>query len=168
MSAAAGEVDKLLRLHRSVVRPEWIDEYGHMNMAHYLGVCDEGTYAFWEHANDNVPLAERDGAEYAVVEAHLNYLGEVREGQPLEVATQVLAVDAKRFRLFHRLYARDEGYLAATNEIMALGFDLNARSVLPFRPAVVERLQALSEAHRELAPPPQAGRAIGMPPGRDA
>lgn len=155
--------DGLLRLHRTSVKTEWIDEYGHMNMAHYLGVCDDGTYAFWEYANDNRPLEQRGGAEYAVVETHLNYRQEVCEGQPLEVATQLLGVDEKRFRLFHVLYEPEQGYVAATNEVMALGFDLNARKVLPFNTGVRERLETIAAAHARLPVPPQAGRAIAMP-----
>ena len=155
--------DEPLRLHRTTVKSEWIDEYGHMNMAHYLGVCDDGTYALWEYANDGRSLDERGGAEYAVVETHLNYRQEVCEGQPLEVATQLLGVDEKRFRLFHVLYEAEQGYIAATNEVMALGFDLNERKVLPFNPVVRERLEAIAAAHARLPFPPQAGRSIAMP-----
>ncbi len=149
--------------HESEVEEAWVDTYGHMNMANYLRVCDEGTYAFWEHVNEGMGLDERRGAEYAVVEAHVNYLQEVRLGDPLRVTTQLLDADRKRFRLFHTLTHTRQGFVSATNEVMALGFDLNARALMPFTGAAHARLQALLKEHRELPVPENAGRGIGAP-----
>ena len=152
-----------LCLHETVVRPEWIDEYGHLNMANYVRVCDDGTYAFWNHVNDGRGLEERDGAEYAVVETHVNYLDEVRLDDPLRVTTQLLAADEKRFRLFHVLYHATKDYVAATNEVMALGFNLKTRALMRFHDPVRARLQEVLAEHASLPMPQNAGRAIGMP-----
>ena len=35
--------------YRAVVRPEWIDHNGHMNMGYYMVVCDLATDAWFEH-----------------------------------------------------------------------------------------------------------------------
>ena len=72
----------------TVVKPEWIDEYGHLNMAYYVLICDFATAAFWDRMNEPVTLEERDGAEYAVVETHVNYMDELRAHAPLVVTTQ--------------------------------------------------------------------------------
>ena len=144
----------------SCVLPEWVDEYGHMNVAYYVLACDQATYAFWEHVNDGRPLAERGGAEYAVVETHVNYLREVRGGDPLRIETQLLGCDAKRFSIFHTMYHAEEGYVAATNEVMSLGFNLNSRALMPFEPEIQQRLRALRDAHREFPTPKNAGRAV--------
>lgn len=149
-------------LHESAVRAEWIDEYGHMNLAWYVHVCDQATYAFWERVNGERPIEARGGAEYAVVETHVNYLRELREGDRLRVTTQLLGADAKRFRIFHTLYHAADDAVAATNEVMALGFDLGARRLAPFPAAVRARLEALLAEHARLPFPENAGRAIGM------
>jgi acyl-CoA thioester hydrolase len=157
------EIDPRLFLHRSVVKPEWIDEYGHLNMAYYVLVCDQATFRFWEAMNEGRGVAKREGCEYAVVETHVNYQDEVREGDPLLVTTQLLAADNKRFRIFHTMHHADKGYVAATNEVMSLGFNLNSRAMMEFLSEVQGRLQETLVAHNELPRPENAGRAIGQP-----
>lgn len=147
----------------AVVKPEWIDDYGHLNMAFYVLICDLATAAFWDAMNAPVPQAERGGAEYAVVETHVNYLGELREGAPVAVTTQLLAADAKRFRLFHRMYHAREDYLAATNEVMALGFHLKTRAAMAFVPAARERLRQMAADHAAIERHRHVGRAVGQP-----
>ena len=155
----------LLRLD-AVVKPEWIDEYGHLNMAYYVLICDHATAAFWNRMNQPSTLEERDGAEYAVVETHVNYLDELRVHAPLIITTQALAADTKRFRIFHRLSHAGEGYLAATNEVMALGFNLKTRAMTEFSPRTHARLQDTVRQHAAIERHANAGRAIGQPKRR--
>lgn len=155
-----------LILCETSVKEEWIDEFGHMNLSHYVLVCDFATYGFWEHVNDQRDLEEREGAEYAVVETHVNYAREVRLHDPLRVSTQLLGADEKRFRLFHTLFHAREGFVSATNEVLALSFDLAARRVRPFTAPVQQRLQALLREHAELPFPENAGRGISLPERR--
>lgn len=159
---------KPLTLHETVVRAEWVDSYDHMNLANYVAVCDNSTYAFWELMNENVPQDQRGGAEYAVVETHVNYIQEVRLGDPLRITTQLLGADRKRYRIFHTMYRVTDDAIAATNEVMALGFDLNARRVSEFRPRVQANLQRTLAEHSVLVIPANAGRGISMPPAKPA
>lgn len=157
------EIDPRLFQQRRTVKPEWIDEYGHLNMAFYVLVCDLATSGFWDAMNAPLGLDDRNGAEYAVVETHVNYLDEVREGDPLLVTTQLLAADTKRFRVFHCMYHETKGYLAATNEVMSLGFNLNSRAMMEFVPAAYARLQETLVQHADLPRHDNVGRAIGQP-----
>ena len=157
------EVDPRLFQLRRTVKPEWIDEYGHLNMAYYVLVCDFATAAFWDAMNAPVLQDGREGAEYAVVETHVNYLDEVREGDPLLVTTQLLAADTKRYRLFHSMYHAEKGYLAATNEVMSLGFNINTRGMMEFVPRAFDRLQETLALHGDMARHDNVGRAIGQP-----
>lgn len=152
-----------LELLRTHVKPAWVDSFGHMNMAMYVLVCDHATGAFWDHVNGGVLQDARAGAEYAVVEAHVNYLAELRVGQALRITTQLIGADEKRFRLFHTLYHASEDRVAATNEVMALAFDLHRRASMHFHDDVRQRLQALLAEHTRLPLPANAGRAIGAP-----
>jgi len=151
-----------LRLYEDRVKDHWIDEFGHMNMSRYLEACDFATYAFWERMNAPKDLSARDGAEYAVVEAHINYQSELRGGDPIAVTTQLLAADEKRFQLFHCLYNRETDELVATNEIMALGFNLKTRGLMAFHPEVFARIKEVLTEHATLPQPKNAGRAIGL------
>ena len=154
--------DLPLNLHQDRVQPQWVDEYDHMNLAYYVLVCDEATYAFWEMVNGGQSLEQRKGAEYAVVETHVNYMREVRLGDPLVVTTQLLGYDEKRFHIFHELRHAEKEYVSATNEVMALGFDLNSRSIHKFRDSVQEIIGEIYEHHQLLETPANAGRSIGI------
>lgn len=151
-----------LRLYETTVRPEWIDEYGHMNVAHYVTVCDQATWAFWHYVNDDRGLEARDGHEYAILESHVHYISEVGLHTPVHVTTQLLACDDKRFVLFHRLLKSEDGELSATNEVKGLGFNLERRRIEAFVPEVQTRLAAVLQAHSTLAVPEQAGRGIAL------
>jgi YbgC/YbaW family acyl-CoA thioester hydrolase len=155
-----GEIPAPLRLVQSTVKDEWIDEYGHLNMAHYLTICDEANWAFWNWVNaPRQTIGERGGREYVIVENHVIYRAELAEGAPFAIETQLTDLDEKRYILFHRvLDANDE--LAATNEVKCLGFDLGSRRPEPWPDLVSRRLALIREAHAGLGRPEQSGAGI--------
>ncbi len=155
--------DEPLVLHHDSVKAEWVDEYDHMNLAYYVAVCDWATYKFWELVNDGRVLEERNAMEYAIVETHVNYLREVRLDDELTVETQLLGFDKKRFHLFHTLKHSHEGFVSATNEVMGLGFNINARNIQPFAESVQLKLADIFEGQQTLPIPANAGRSISLP-----
>ena len=56
----------------------------------------------------------------------------------------------------------DEGYLAATNEIINLHVDWDTRRGSQMAPKILQRLKTLGEAHFKLPRPTQAGRRVGL------
>jgi acyl-CoA thioester hydrolase len=157
--AWTAEVAAPLRLVDGTVRHEWIDEYGHLNMAHYLTICDEANWAFWNWINAPQTIDARDGHEYVIVETHVVYRAELVEGAAFAIETQLTDLDDKRYILFHRVLDAD-AELVATNEVKCLGFDLGSRRPEPWRPVVAERLQRVHDAHAPLGRPEQAGAGI--------
>jgi acyl-CoA thioester hydrolase len=97
-----------------------------------------------------------------VLEAHVTYDREVKEGDPLRITTQILDHDAKRVHYIHEMYHATEGYLAATNELMLMNIDYASRRSAPWPEWAMERLETLAAAHKGLAVPKQAGRLIGL------
>ena len=157
-----GAVAAPLRLVENAVKPEWVDEFRHMNMAHYLTACDQANWAFWNWINHpDQTLAARAGREYVIVENHVTYAGELAEGARFTIDTQLLGVDDKRTILFHRVRDAD-GALSATNEVKLLGFNLETRRPEPWRPRVADRLRTVLDAHAVLGAPEEAGRGIAL------
>ena len=152
----------LLKLVETRVQPEWIDEFGHVNVSHYITICDQANWAFWNLMNAPVEMADRNGHEYAILENHVNYLNELTLDEPIHVTTQLLSHDDKRLILFHRVIRDADGALAATNEAKFLGFNLNERRAETWRPRVAEKLAATMRAHAELPQPDQAGLGIAL------
>ena len=156
------EIPTPFDVYRAVVRAEWIDYNGHMNMGYYLVVFDLATDEWLDH----VGLDEAHRKAYQVttfsLEAHITYHREVREGDPLRFTTRLLEHDAKRIHYFHEMYHATEGYLAATNELMSLHVSAGTRRGAPMAPAILERLAHIEAAHATLPRPAQVGRRIGL------
>ena len=152
-----------LVLLRETVRPEWIDYNGHLSEAYYVLVFGFATDALYDHVGMDDAFRRRTKTSVSTVEAHINYLSEVGEGAPLEIATRVLDLDDKRARVFHAMHRGDDGTLLATIELMLLHVDTTGSRSAPFPDDVLARLRALHEAQAGQPMPPQAGRAISIP-----
>jgi acyl-CoA thioester hydrolase len=110
------------------VRPEWVDHYGHMNLAYYLVAFDLATDEVWPHWGLGPALRARGLGTFAV-ESWQAYRREVVLDAPLAAESALLAFDAKRLLLRHRLYHAGEGWLSAENEVLFLCVDLATRKV---------------------------------------
>lgn len=147
---------------RAVVRPEWIDYNGHMNVGYYVVAFDRATEAVCVHLGVGEAYRRRADASMFVVEAHLTYDREVLEGAPLAFRTRIVDHDAKRVHMLHRMFHADEGYLAATNELMCLHVDLAVRRAAPLPAPAQALVRDLAARHAASGPAAGAGRSIGI------
>ena len=148
--------------YRDVVRPEWIDHNGHMNMGYYVVVFDLATDAFLSWVGLDEAYRRARGVTTFCLEAHVTYHREVRAGDPLRFTTLLLGRDAKRIHYFHEMRHAREGYLAATNELMSLHVSEASRRGAPMTDAVAARLAEIQRAHDALPRPSQIGRVMGL------
>lgn len=151
-----------LELHTDVVRPEWIDYNGHMNVAYYVLAFDYATDTFFDYIGLDRAYKAAANSTTFIVDMNVSYLSEVLQGDGLRFTTQLLDADEKRLHYFHSMYHAEKGYLAATNEILAVHISLESRRVAPMRDDLWRRVATLRDAHRTLPIPPQAGRSIGI------
>ncbi|MEO0818947.1 MAG: thioesterase family protein [Pseudomonadota bacterium] len=158
----AGDYAAPLALYEGRVRAEWIDEFGHVNIAHYLTICDQANWGFWTLANAPEDMQARGGHEYVILENHVRYLDELALDTEIRVTTQLLEADDKRCILFHRVWRVADGALSATNEVKMIGFDLEQRRVEAWRPVVRARLEAILAAHAPMERPAEAGLGIDL------
>ncbi len=144
------------------MRPEWIDNNGHMNMGYYVVVFDLATDEWMRLVGlDPTHRAARTVTTFCL-EAHVTYHREVREGDPLRFTTRLLAFDAKRMHYIHEMYHGEAGYLAATNELMSLHVSQETRRGAPMAPEILERLRLIQAGHERLPRPSQVGRVMGL------
>lgn len=152
--------------YRDVVRPDWIDHNGHMNMGYYMVVFDFATDAFFDFVGLDTPHREAARITTFCLEAHITYDAEVRAGDPLHFTTQLLDFDTKRLHYIHQMYHAEDGYLASTNELISLHVSRETRRGAEMAPAILDRLAAIKTAHAALPRPPQVGHVIGVKAGR--
>jgi acyl-CoA thioester hydrolase len=137
---------------RAVVQPEWVDQYGHMNLAWYVAVLDQATDALWPRLRLGEGFNAAGFGTFAA-ESWVAYRRELRLAAPLDWESAVLAADEKRLLLRHRLFHATEGFLSAEQEVLYLCVDLGARRVVPWPAAVAARLAeaVTGEAAQRLA-----------------
>ena len=149
--------------YEDVVRPEWIDSNGHMNLAYYVVVFDLATDRLYATLGIGDGYREATGNSCFTAETHTIYEREVRVGERLQVHTWLLGSDAKRLHYFHELFHVESGERSAAQELMALHIDMRIRRVAPFPD---EQRAALAAAVARYAPsrlPKGAGRRIALP-----
>lgn len=135
------------------VAEEWIDLYGHMNMARYVALFDEVGYALQERWGLGETYTGETRKGLFVVDVAVSYKRELTAGTPLTLALRLLEADAKRLVSLMELRRGDDGTLAATMEQLSVHADLTTRRVVPFDPPVAERLRDLAAVHGALPLP---------------
>ena len=153
-----------LKTYETPVLAEWTDYNGHLRDAFYLLIFSYATDALMDHLGLDEAHRAATNDSLFTLEIHLNYLHEVKQGEPVEVRTQLIAHDRKRLHIHHTLHRPGEAEPLAASEQMLLHVNLEggARSA-PFEGVVLERVLALAEAHRDLPRPQHVGRTIGLP-----
>jgi acyl-CoA thioester hydrolase len=147
---------------RGKVEPAWIDYNGHMNVGYYVVAFDKGTDGLLDHLGLGEAYRRATNRSIYVLEVHVTYERELKLGEPFIIDTQLIDADEKRFHFFHRMHHAEQGFLAATNELLALHVDLGGPRAAALPPDAVARLEPLLAAHRRLPAPPQLGRRIGI------
>jgi acyl-CoA thioester hydrolase len=154
-------IDAPLRLHRTNVKPEWVDYNGHMSESCYLLAFGDSADAFFRFIG--IDEAYRaSGRSLYTVETHMHNRREVSEGEPLDVALQLLDHDRKRVHLFHEMRHGDTGDLLATAEQMLVHVDMAAGRSADIPPEVAERIAAIHQAHGLLPTPDVVGKPMGI------
>ena len=143
-----------------VVRPEWIDHNGHMNVAYYLMAFDEAVGELLDFVGLTRAHKRANNCATFVGDFHIHYARELLEGDPIRITHQLVDCDPKRIHLCQAMYHAEEGYLAARSELISLHIDMSVRRVSPMDPKIYERVAALREAHRALPAPPNQSRTI--------
>jgi acyl-CoA thioester hydrolase len=151
-----------LDVYRTAVQADWIDYNGHMNVAYYMLVFDRASDVLFDRLGVGAAYRQRANHTLYVLEAHVTYEREVKEGDALRVTAQLIDADAKRVHFFLAMHHAEEGYLAATIEMLALHVDLAGPRSAPFAAEQQSAVEALLAEHRSLERPAQLGRVIGI------
>ncbi|MGL4489581.1 MAG: thioesterase family protein, partial [Rhizobiaceae bacterium] len=113
------------------VEPQWTDYNGHLNMAYYNVLFDRAADHGLAALGLNLDYIKNRKLTIYTAEAHVVYVQELHAGQKVYATFQIIDHDAKRLHVFQELYHED-GWLAATSEIMSLHIDQSGPKVAPF------------------------------------
>ncbi len=145
------------------VEPSWIDYNRHLNMAYYHVLFDRCVDEAYELLGIGLNYLNAHRHSTFTAEAHVRYLREVHEGDPVRVTFQLLDYDTKRIHYFQQLFHATDGWVSATSENMTLHVDMTSKKVAPFPEKVTRTLSRMKAAHARLPRPEAVGRRIAMP-----
>ncbi len=151
-----------LPTYDAVIRPDWIDSNGHMNLAYYIVIFDQGLDLAFDAIDIGIDYRRRTGTSTFSAETHTRYLREVTEGDTVRVTSRLLAVNSKRLHWFQEMHDLESGKIAAALEQMNLHIDMRTRRVAPWPAAKLAALQAIARADTRPIPA-DIGRRIAMP-----
>ena len=143
----------------TVVKPEWIDHNGHLNLGYFVVAFDEATDAVYETWGLGLDYPEKSGCSVFTLGVNVDYRAELFEGNPIRIETLLVDHDHKRIHYFHRMYHGETGELVATNECLCMNVDLASRRSAPF-PADVAAI--LDEARYTGEIPEAFGRTLAI------
>jgi len=147
---------------KGIVKPEWIDVNGHMNVAWYVLIFDLAVDDLWaEFGITDEYIQETNGSTFAV-DCHITYQSELLENDPYIVTSQILAYDEKRIHHFQRLYHAGTQVLAATAEWLNLFIDLESRKVSLWPELILANLAQLTKRQTKFTMPDEVGKQMSI------
>ena len=113
---------------------EWTDYNGHMNLAFYIHLFDQG----WDVLLDKFEMggnsAKNEKRSTFAVESHTKYIKEVKEGDEVDINLLFLDNDNKRMVYQLEIFSKNGNYRAATSEVCSVYVNLDVRRVTEIEP----------------------------------
>ena len=125
-------------LKTEIVKKEWTDYNGHMNMSYYILIFDNAAEVMLTKFKMGGDSAKSDKKSTFAVETHTTYDQEVKLGEEVDVHLTYLDHDKKRIHYRVSMFHKEKKYLAATTEVLSLYIDLNRRKVAEFEPEKIK------------------------------
>ena len=143
------------------IRPEWIDFNGHLNMAYYSVLFDEGCSPDFQALGFDEAYRTDPGYTTMVADFRIRYLRELHLGDRVRCSFQIVRVGAKAFHFCQELFHSD-GWVAATSETVSLHVDMKARKVVPYTAARRKALDDMAAQHAQWPVPDWVGLPLGV------
>ena len=122
-----------LYLNSKKIIKEWTDYNGHMNVAYYVLIFDLfGAEILMDKFQMGEQSANKTKKSTMVVESHITYNQEVKEGDEVDVNLLYFDHDKKRLQYKLEMIHKEKKFLASTIEILSLYVDLDQRKVSEF------------------------------------
>jgi acyl-CoA thioester hydrolase len=128
--------------HAAEVEPRFIDLNGHMNVAWYVHLFDQATWAFFRGLGIDEAYMESAGRTLFAAEEHLRYLAELKLGDRIAIHTQLTGVLPKSLNFTHIMIDVARERVAATADLVGVHVDAGDRRARPFPDGLLERIRA--------------------------
>ena len=121
-------------LRTEKIIPDWTDYNGHMNLAFYIHLFDQGWDVLLDKFEMGGESAKIEKRSTFAVESHTKYIQEVNEGDEVDINLLFLDRDVKRMVYQLEIFNKNGNYRAATTEVCSLYVNLDTRRVTEIEP----------------------------------
>lgn len=143
------------------VEEDWIDYNGHLNMAYYGVMFDQGVDALWDKIGFGLEYRKTRGGTTFAAEFHICYLREIGMGDKVRATWQLLDHNEKSWHFYMEL-VHEDGWVSATAEGLGLHIDTSGPRVAPMPLDILSTFEALKAEHSQLPRPERVGRQMGI------
>ena len=138
-----------LYLNSKKIIKEWTDYNGHMNVAYYVLIFDLfGAEILMDKFKMGEESAKKTKKSTMVVESHITYNQEVKEGDEVDVNLLYFDHDKKRLQYKLEMIHKEKRFLASSIEILSLYVDLNQRKVSEFENEKTQLMKEFIDKHK--------------------
>jgi len=128
-------------LTKQKIIKDWTDYNGHMNVAYYVWIFDQlGSEVLLTSFNMGEHSAKTTKKSTMVVESHITYNQEVKEGDKVDVNLIYCDYDKKRIQYKLEMIDAEKKYLAASLEAISIYVDLSERKVVNFEEEKIKKM----------------------------
>jgi acyl-CoA thioester hydrolase len=113
----------LVTTYIGVVYPWHHDQMGHMNVQHYVGMFDGGTWNLFAQVGLTSEWMKNNDRGMAAVQMNISYRREMTSGDLVEVRSGFLNVSERKVMFVHEMINRQTGDVAAVAEITGVMLD---------------------------------------------
>ena len=143
------------------LRKDWIDYNGHLNMAYYSALFDQGVDALWDQIGFGLEYRTTRGGTTFAAEFHVCYLREIHLGDKVRASWQLLEHNDRSWHFYQELIHED-GWVSATAEGLGLHIDTSGPRVAPMPPDILSTFETMQAEHDQLARPERVGRQMAI------
>lgn len=133
--------------YRGMVLPQECDEFGHLNIGHYVAKFDVANYHIYARIGLSASVRRELGLGCVAVENAVRYRSELRSGDTLVARSLIVGFIDPLIHFVTELRKVEDTVASATFEEIACCFDLATRSSTAFPESVAQ------EIGRLIAPP---------------
>ena len=137
-------------LNSKKIVKDWTDYNGHMNVAYYVLIFDiYGAEKLMSDFKMGEHSAKTTNKSTMVVESHITYNQEIKEGEEVDVNLTYFDHDKKRLQYKLEMIHKSKKYVTSTIEVLALYVDLQQRKVSEFEKEKIKLMQEYIEKNKK-------------------
>ena len=137
-------------LNSKKIVKDWTDYNGHMNVAYYVLIFHiYGAEKLMSDFKMGEHSAKTTNKSTMVVESHITYNQEIKEGEEVDVNLTYFDHDKKRLQYKLEMIHKSKKYVASTIEVLALYVDLQQRKVSEFEKEKIKIMQEYIEKNKK-------------------